>query len=121
MRLKLDENLGRGAVALLRQAGHDVRSVIDEGLQGTPDRSLIETCRSEGRCLVTLDLEFSNPVLFAPADFAGIAVLRPDRLSEEALARTLETLIAGLESEEIAGKLWIVQPGRIRRYEPPDS
>lgn len=121
MRLKLDENLGRSALDLLRQAGHDTRSVIDEGLHGTPDRSLIETCRAERRCLVTLDLEFGNPILFPPADFAGIAVLRPDRLTEKALARTLETLNAGLESEGIAGKLWIVQLGRIRRYEPQNG
>jgi len=32
----------------------------------------------------------------------------------------IQTLLRALKTEEIRGKLWIVQPGRIREYEPPD-
>lgn len=76
MRLKLDENLGTRSAALFRRAGHDVATVRDQRLAGAPDRKLIEICRAEGRCLVTLDLDFGNPLLFDPARYSGIAVLR---------------------------------------------
>lgn len=121
MRLKLDENLGRRGAELFRQAGHGVATVTEQGLCGTTDLSLINICRSEQRCLVTLDLDFGNPLLFRPSDYAGIAVLRlPSRPTPEDLIDAVRTLIGGLAREKIEGKLWIVQRGRIRAYQPEE-
>jgi predicted nuclease of predicted toxin-antitoxin system len=79
MKLKLDENLGRHAEELLRRLGHDVQTVSAEKLWGSEDAHLIQICRSEKRCLVTLDIEFGNPLLFQPSAYEGIAVLRLPR------------------------------------------
>lgn len=122
MRLKLDENLGNLGAELLTQAGHEVATVFEEGLRSAEDRRVIDVCRTEGRCLVTLDLDFGNPLLFNPADYAGIAVLRlPARPEPEDLFGAVRTLIGGLERENIGGKLWVVQRGRIREYEPEEE
>lgn len=118
MRLKLDENLGRGVARLLRDGGHDVATVPEQGLAGVPDRTLIEVCRQEHRCLVTLDLEFGNPLVFRPSDYVGIAVLRlPPRATADDLVAVAQTLIGGLARESIDRKLWIVQGARIREYQ----
>jgi hypothetical protein len=122
VRLKLDENLGNLGAELLTQAGHEVATVFEEGLRSAEDRRVIDVCRTEGRCLVTLDLDFGNPLLFNPADYAGIAVLRlPARPEPEDLFGAVRTLIGGLERENIGGKLWVVQRGRIREYEPEEE
>jgi predicted nuclease of predicted toxin-antitoxin system len=77
--LKLDENLGHTAAELFREAGHGVETVHSQRLSGAPDAEVIALCRREQRCLVTLDLDFSNPLMFKPWEYAGIAVLRlPD-------------------------------------------
>ncbi|MEM1013581.1 MAG: DUF5615 family PIN-like protein, partial [Planctomycetota bacterium] len=51
---KIDENLPQEAAALLREAGYDAVTVIDQGLEGGADDPLAEICRAEGRALVTL-------------------------------------------------------------------
>jgi len=93
MRFKLDENLGRRGRDLLTAAGHDVATVFDQNLNQAPDSEIIEVCRQERRCLVTLDLDFGNPLRFKPADYCGIAVFRlPARFSYEDLSIAMRTL-----------------------------
>ncbi len=102
----------------MRQAGHDVVTVVEQGLKSASDLDLIEVCRTEGRCLVTLDLDVSNPLRYNPANYNGIVVLRlPARPTPEDLTDTAQTLIGGLEREEVIGKLWIIQRGRLRIYQ----
>lgn len=121
MKLKLDENIGRSGVELLQQAGHEVATVAEQGLGGAPDQVLIDLCRQEGRGLVTLDLDFANPLRFPPDKSAGIAVIRlPGRFSLSALLEGLRTLIHGLARGALSGQLWIIQPGKIRIYQPED-
>ena len=122
MKLKLDENLGIRAAELLRQAGHDVSTVPEQNLCSTPDKELIELCRNEQRCLVTLDLDFGNPLLFRPQEYSGIAVLRlPPKPLPNDLYETIGTLIGGLAREKIDKKLWIVEARRIREYRPDED
>jgi hypothetical protein len=115
----LDENLGNRGADLLKEAGHDVATVFGQGLSGFADPDVINVCKAEGRCLVTLDVGFSNPLVFRPADYPGIAVLRlPRRFAYHHLVEAVQTLIFGLANDSIFGRLWIIQPSRIRIFDP---
>lgn len=119
MKLKLDENLGRHIAELFRSAGHDVATVVDQHLAGAADERLLQVCIAETRALVTLDLDFANPLRFDPAETSGIAVLRvPTLPGRTDLDEAAKTLIGQLNSSPIAGHLWIVSRSRIRQYEP---
>jgi predicted nuclease of predicted toxin-antitoxin system len=119
VRFKLDENLGTRGADLLRAAQHDVATVADPRLCAANDRELIGVCRTEARCLVTLNLDFANPLLFKPADYAGIAVLRlRSKPSPKDLTSAIQNLIAHASTADVTGRLWIVEPERVREYEP---
>ncbi len=119
MNIKLDENLGSLRVATwLRLAGHDVATVREQGLTSTPDEELIVICHQEGRILVTSDIGFGNRLKYNPSDYSGIIILRlPGRSKFADWREAIETLIAGLEAADVAGKLWIISNGNIQEYQ----
>jgi len=119
VKVKIDENLGRGVAELFRRAGVAVSTVPEEGLSGAGDEAVIEVCRAEDRALVTLDLDFANPLRFPPQRYAGIVVLRnPPGGGRDELEALVGQAIAALAERPVSGLLWIVRPDRIRVYEP---
>lgn len=114
MKFKLDENLGSRWVPLFQEAGYEADTVIDENLSGTSDSTIFETCIREHLCLVTLDLDFADVLRFPPARTGGVAILRPPKgNSATILEQLILNLLRGLNSEFIAGRLWVVEATRI--------
>ncbi|MGE3771786.1 MAG: DUF5615 family PIN-like protein [Gammaproteobacteria bacterium] len=113
-RFKLDENPPRDAEVLLRQRGHDVHTVLDEQLAGNPDPRVFAAAQEEERILVTLDLDFSDIRVYLPASHAGIWILRPHVQSIENTLSLLRSALLIIESEPARGRLWIIEPERVR-------
>jgi predicted nuclease of predicted toxin-antitoxin system len=113
-RFKLDENLPRDAEAFLRKAGHDVHTVLGEHLGGNPDPTVFDASRTEDRILVTFDLDFSDIRLYPPESHNGIWVWRPHMQSIENTLALLRGALVVLETEHAHGRLWIVEPERVR-------
>lgn len=113
-RFKLDENLPRDAATLLREAGYDVRTALDERLGGSPDARIFDASRAEERVLVTFDLDFADIRLYPPGGHPGIWVLRPASQSVENTIAILRGALALLHTETPDKRLWIVEHGRVR-------
>lgn len=57
-----------------------------------------------------------------PRRSAGIAVRRlPQKPSEREFDIAIDTLGERLRQDDISGKLWIVEIGRVRGYQDPDE
>jgi hypothetical protein len=121
MKIKLDENFDARLVPVLAVDGHDVDTVPSEGLSGSADETIYATCQTTGRVLITLDLDFSNPFRFPPDATEGIIVVRPPRPILPAIKATLVSILSQLKTQPLKGLLWIVEPGRIRVYDPHEE
>jgi predicted nuclease of predicted toxin-antitoxin system len=118
VKFKLDENFGTRTQQIFAQFGHDVHTVRQESLQGTSDRHLYEICKIEKRCLVTLDLDFTDVINFPPQQTGGIVVIRvPRNPTLKLLERLIRQLLQTVEQEPFEGNLWIVEVGRIRIHQ----
>jgi predicted nuclease of predicted toxin-antitoxin system len=118
MKFKLDENFGTRAQKLFRQAGHEVKTVRDQSLQGSSDQVIYDTCCIEQLCLVTLDLDFCNAIRFSPEKSGGIAVIRaPKNATLGTLERMVTQFLKMLSRVSIEKQLWIVEMDRIRVHQ----
>ncbi|MCS6319759.1 MAG: DUF5615 family PIN-like protein [Nitrospira sp.] len=117
IRFKLDENLPRNAEVSLQQAGHDVHTVLAEQLGGSPDPQVFIVSQAEERILVMFDLDFSDIRVYPPASHHGIWVLRPHTQSIENTLALLRSALRVLKDELPQGRLWIIEPERVRIHE----
>ncbi|MBI4574858.1 MAG: DUF5615 family PIN-like protein [Planctomycetes bacterium] len=121
MRFKLDENFDLRLIPLVAEGGHDVDTVLHERMLGRPDETIYEACLRTRRTLVTLDLDCWNAFLFPPDPTAGIVVVRPPRAIPPLIRTTLASALPALKARDLTGRLWIVEPARIRVYDPREE
>lgn len=114
MKLLLDENPSPAHASRLRQAGHDAVAVLDVGLGGSDDNVVRQFTLAEQRTLVTIDSDFSHIPRFPPENTPGVIWLRPWPPTETAIQSLLDGALRQLSEIPIAGKLVVVEPGRIR-------
>jgi predicted nuclease of predicted toxin-antitoxin system len=121
MRFKLDENLRTDVGKPLRDLGYDVATVYEQGLRGKEDHEIAEVCRAEERILISMDLDFSNVQMFPPDKYAGLIVLRLRAKGRASVRNVFERVLAHMNQEPIAGRLWIVDELRIRIHRVRDD
>jgi len=114
VKFKIDENLPLICAELLNKKGYNAETVIQEGLQGCSDQTLIKVCQSENRILITLDLDFSDIRNYPPGSNPGIIILRLTDQSIMAAQSVLSQLIPFFSKELPTNKLWIVDESKIR-------
>jgi predicted nuclease of predicted toxin-antitoxin system len=114
MRFKVDENLPEELPQLLREAGWDATSVVEEQLGGSDDLRINRVCNAEDRILITFDRGFSNIRAYTPASHPGFIVLRLRSQDKPHVLTVAVRLVASLRERELRNELWIVEERRIR-------
>jgi len=119
MKIKLDENLPLHLAAVLKNLGHDVHTIFDEGLIGRSDRGIWETAQTESRFLITQDLDFSDVRRFAPGSHCGILLVRLHSPDRENLVERVGELFRKENVGEWAGCFVVTTERKVRVTKPP--
>lgn len=114
MRFKIDENLPLEVAGLLRDAGYDSATVLEQNLAGTSDADLALICQKEKRILVTLDNDFADIRAYPPDKFPGIMVMRLNRQDKFRVLEVFGHAVRLFPNEPIEQRLWIVEEDKIR-------
>jgi predicted nuclease of predicted toxin-antitoxin system len=95
--------------------------VLAENLCAASDATVLETARSEGRVLVTMDKDLSNTVRFPPQRYAGIVLLRlAEPVTLESIERRMRVFLDTAATRDPAGHLWIIDGERVREFGDPE-
>lgn len=99
MKFKIDENLSADCADVLRQAGHDAKTVWDHGLRG------------KAAPLTAISPIFGRRLLQMYPEIMALSVIRQDKAH---VIEVLRRAVALFGSQPIAGHLWIVEDHRMR-------
>lgn len=98
----------------MAEAGHDAKTVNEQGLQGAQDTTVAEVCARERRALVTLDTDFSDIKAYPPENFSGIIILRVAHQSKPHILKIFNQVLPLIGREPLDQHLWIVEEFRVR-------
>jgi predicted nuclease of predicted toxin-antitoxin system len=118
MKIKLDENLPLRLAHQLRQMGHDVDTVPEEGLAGHIDPDVWQGAQENGRFLITQDLDFSDARHFVPGTHHGILLVRLGNPGRQALLHRIDTIFQTENVAEWDGCFVVVTDRKIRIKRP---
>lgn len=97
MKIKLDENLPVRLAIELARLGHDVDTVITEGLASRPDDIIWRAAQAERRFLITQDLDFSDIRSFRPGTHSGLLLVRLREPGANALLKAVGAIATEIE------------------------
>jgi predicted nuclease of predicted toxin-antitoxin system len=101
-------------VEWLRSEGHDATHLREEGLHRLPNGGIFEKATSEGRVVLTFDLDFSEIAALAPAKVTSVISFRLRNTTSGNVIARLKTVLALSSAEIEAGCVVSVEDGRHR-------
>jgi predicted nuclease of predicted toxin-antitoxin system len=119
MRFLADMGVSLGVCAWLRQEGHDVVHLRDEGLQRLPNGEIFLKAVKEDRIVLTFDLDFGEIVSNAGTDTAGVVVFRLKNTRTERVIERLGTVLRQSQDALDDRAIIVVEEGRHRIRRPP--
>ncbi|PWB82068.1 MAG: hypothetical protein C3F08_00570 [Candidatus Methylomirabilota bacterium] len=114
MRFKVDENLPSELVGDLHAVGHQAETVLEEGLVGSPDPTILERVKREGRILLTMDRGIADVRAYPPEHYPGIVLFRPRTSGRGTVLAFIRHHLPAVLQTDLAGHLLVISERSIR-------
>ena len=122
MKIKLDENLPLRLVAVIKDFGHDVDTVVSEGYGGRSDDIVFSAAKQAKRMLITLDRGFADVRRYSPGTHSGIVIIRPPNQNPQEVVNCLKMFLNEYTLDELEHCIVIAQQGLVRiRWPSPQK
>jgi predicted nuclease of predicted toxin-antitoxin system len=121
MKFLADMGISRSTVQALRDAGHDAVHLREQGLQRLSDRNILDKARTEGRVVLTFDLDFGELLTAGMRDSPSVVIFRLRHATPLSVSAKLLEVVNKESEELVRGAVVIVQDGRYRLRRLPIS
>jgi predicted nuclease of predicted toxin-antitoxin system len=119
MRILADMGVSTKIVDWLRQQGHDVKHLREEGLQRMPDGEIFTKAIAENRVIITFDLDFGEIAALSGGQKTSVILLRLHNTRTAHLIERLDTALSQSSAALEKGAFVVVEESRHRvRYLP---
>ena len=114
MKFLADMGISPDTVAWLRQLGHDAAHLHAQGLDRLPDAEILVKARTEGRVLLTSDLDFGYLLAVSHAQLPSVIIFRLTDMRPNSVNFYLEQVLKQSNQELERGAIAIVTERKIR-------
>ncbi len=101
-------------VAYLRERGHEAVRLDALGMERASDATVVTYAASEGRVVLTCDLDYPEIIALAHAGTPSLIVFRLQDETAENINRLLERFLPEVESQLLARAIVAVEEDRVR-------
>ena len=112
LQLLADECVYKATIDFLLNLGYDVVTVQELGLASADDDTIIDKAVDLDRVLLTRDMDFSNILLYPPARYLGIVVLKMSPATTHAVHSVLKQALK--QTHDLKGALVVVDKNKFR-------
>ena len=114
MRFLADAGISSRTVAFLRRSGHDTVHVRELVMQRAGDREIADRARSDGRVLLTFDLDFGAVLALGVMDRPSVVIFRLADERADSVNRRLGAVLSEESGALESGALLLVEDTRYR-------
>lgn len=108
MKILADHCVYGKTVKLLRAQGHEVITLKELNQADAEDSQVLSLAQSLDAVLVTNDKEFGNILMYPPARYGGIILLRMTAANQQRVHRILLDLLKTYDREALRGTLVVI-------------
>lgn len=115
MKILADEHIPKVLLNALRQAGHEIITVVELGMAGAPDEEILQRARAEDALILTEDKDFGRLLEFCPPPQRHRALLlRYETFVPAILIADASRALSKLENLSVQKFIAVLAEGRLR-------
>lgn len=121
MKILADEHIPKVLLNALRQAGHEVITVVELGMAGASDEEILQRARAEHALILTEDKDFGRLLEFCPPPYRHRALLlRYETFIPTILIADVSRALSELKNLNVQKFIAVLAEGRLRIRTWPD-
>lgn len=114
MRFLIDMPLSPALGTWLNAQGHDAVHAGEVGLHNAPDEKILDRARTEGRVVVTADLDYPRLLALTRAAGPGLILFRGGSYSDREATERLAHLLERVSPRVLGVSIVVIERSRIR-------